>query len=189
MAEFFALLFLLFLILWPVSIFKPELFKKLFRETTRKKNALLFGGLTLLFFTLTGITAPETTQKTVSIPTSTIAPTQSAKAAETTPTSTPTNTPTPKPTNSPVPTRIPTLTPKPTIYIPIATPTIYHAPTLAPRVQQNSGGSWPCDCTKTCPEISSCAEAQYLLNTCGCGARDADKDGIACDGAPLHCQN
>jgi hypothetical protein len=27
------------------------------------------------------------------------------------------------------------------------------------------------------------------LNSCGCTARDADHDGIACDSAPLHCQN
>ena len=41
---------------------------------------------------------------------------------------------------------------------------------------------------KTCKEISSCAEAQYQLKTCGCKARDADLDGIACDGTPLNCQ-
>lgn len=45
----------------------------------------------------------------------------------------------------------------------------------------NTGGSFVCNCSKTCPNMSSCAEAQYQLNVCGCGARDADKDGIACD--------
>jgi len=45
---------------------------------------------------------------------------------------------------------------------------------------QNSG-AYTCNCSKTCPQMSSCAEAQYQLNTCGCKARDADKDGIACD--------
>lgn len=44
-----------------------------------------------------------------------------------------------------------------------------------------TGGSYTCDCSKTCPQMSSCAEAQYQLNVCGCKARDADKDGIACD--------
>jgi len=53
--------------------------------------------------------------------------------------------------------------------------------------QQNTGG-YSCNCSKTCTQISSCAEAQYQLNTCGCSVRDADGDGIACDGAPLHCQ-
>lgn len=84
------------------------------------------------------------------------------------------------PTDAPTPTIfIPTDTPRPTIYV----------PTLAPQIQQGSGGTWTCDCGKTCTQISSCAEAQYLLNTCGCSARDGDHDGIACDGAPLHCQN
>lgn len=41
--------------------------------------------------------------------------------------------------------------------------------------------SWPCDCSKTCSQIASCAEAQYLLNTCGCSQRDGDGDGVACD--------
>lgn len=92
------------------------------------------------------------------------------------------------------------ITPKPTIkptavptkYIaPTHVPTLYIAPTNPPSVpsSNNSGGSWTCNCSKTCPNISSCDEAQYLLNVCGCGARDGDKDGIACDGAPLHCQN
>ena len=44
-----------------------------------------------------------------------------------------------------------------------------------------TSGSYTCDCSKTCSQMSSCAEAQYHLNVCGCGARDADKDGVACD--------
>jgi len=44
-----------------------------------------------------------------------------------------------------------------------------------------TSGSYTCDCSKTCPQMSSCTEAQYQLNICGCKARDADKDGIACD--------
>ena len=38
-----------------------------------------------------------------------------------------------------------------------------------------------CNCKKTCSQMSSCDEAQYQLNVCGCTARDGDKDGIACD--------
>lgn len=41
-------------------------------------------------------------------------------------------------------------------------------------------GSYACNCTKTCPSMS-CSEAQYQLNECGCSARDADEDGVACD--------
>jgi len=44
-----------------------------------------------------------------------------------------------------------------------------------------TSGSYACDCSKTCSQMSSCAEAQYQLNVCGCTRRDADKDGIACD--------
>lgn len=43
-----------------------------------------------------------------------------------------------------------------------------------------ASGSYVCDCSKTCTKMS-CPEAQYQLNVCGCSARDADKDGTACD--------
>ncbi len=42
-------------------------------------------------------------------------------------------------------------------------------------------GSYICDCSKTCAKIGTCEEAQYQLEVCGCKARDADGDGIACD--------
>jgi len=41
--------------------------------------------------------------------------------------------------------------------------------------------TYVCDCSKTCTQISTCAEAYYQLNTCGCSRRDGDKDGIPCD--------
>src|SRR3989338_1829624 len=64
-------------------------------------------------------------------------------------------------------------------------------PVVIPLKETNTSGKtkYKCDCKKTCPNISSCNEAQYLLNECGCTARDGDKDGIACDGEPLNCQN
>ncbi len=78
-------------------------------------------------------------------------------------------------------------TPKPAVAAPAATTAIQPAVTQqAPAT--NTGGSYICDCSKTCEQISSCAEAQYQLNTCGCRQRDADRDGIACDRAPLNCQ-
>jgi len=46
---------------------------------------------------------------------------------------------------------------------------------------KTSDGLYTCDCSKTCASMSSCAEAQYQLNVCGCSRRDGDKDGIACD--------
>lgn len=81
-------------------------------------------------------------------------------------------------------------TPKPTTKNTVApAPIIVTTKPTSTPLSNNPGGSWTCDCSKTCPNISSCQEAQYLLNVCGCGARDGDKDGIACDGAPLNCQN
>ncbi|MDO8551511.1 MAG: thermonuclease family protein [bacterium] len=56
-------------------------------------------------------------------------------------------------------------------------------------VESGDSASYVCDCSKACTKIANCAEAQYQLNTCGCKQRDADQDGIACDGAPLKCQN
>jgi len=62
-------------------------------------------------------------------------------------------------------------------------PAVKSVSTTAPQAtQQQSGeGSYACNCSKTCSQMSSCAEAQYQLNVCGCSARDADGDGIACD--------
>ncbi|MBI5357221.1 thermonuclease family protein [Candidatus Collierbacteria bacterium] len=51
---------------------------------------------------------------------------------------------------------------------------------IQPTTQPSSGG-YTCNCSKTCGQMSSCAEAQYQLNVCGCSARDADHDGVACD--------
>jgi len=76
---------------------------------------------------------------------------------------------------TPTPTSKPTSTPKPVTSTP--KPTTLTTPTQQPT----TGGSWTCNCSKTCPQMSSCAEAQYQLNVCGCSARDADDDGIACD--------
>lgn len=60
----------------------------------------------------------------------------------------------------------------------ITTPT----PTIdTPPVIEKPSSAYSCNCSKTCGQMSSCAEAQYQLNVCGCKARDADKDGIACD--------
>lgn len=85
----------------------------------------------------------------------------------------PTQIPTIKPTIKLQPTKIPTIKPV-TIQTQVDT-------YVAPLVQANNSDSWACDCSKTCPNMSSCAEAQYQLNTCGCQARDGDDDGMACD--------
>lgn len=38
-----------------------------------------------------------------------------------------------------------------------------------------------CDCSKKCTQFSSCEEAQYQLEICGCTGIDGDGDGLACD--------
>lgn len=51
--------------------------------------------------------------------------------------------------------------------------TVYKPPTTQP--------TYTCNCSKTCTQIASCAEAYYQLNTCGCSKRDGDKDGVPCE--------
>lgn len=41
--------------------------------------------------------------------------------------------------------------------------------------------TYVCNCSKTCTQITTCSEARYQLNVCGCGARDGDNDGIPCE--------
>lgn len=54
------------------------------------------------------------------------------------------------------------------------------SPTQPPAPPADEGG-YTCDCSKACTRISSCAEAYYQLNNCGCSARDGDKDGVPCE--------
>ena len=93
-------------------------------------------------------------------------------------------TPTPKPSSSPKPSPSPAVKKSPT---PKPSPTPA-SPTPEAKTTIPTSGSYACNCAKTCEQISSCAEAQYQLNSCGCSVRDGDKDGIACDKAPLNCQ-
>ena len=56
-----------------------------------------------------------------------------------------------------------------------------NAPQPTAKPQSVQTGSFICDCSKSCSKMSSCAEAQYQLENCGCIARDGDGDGLACD--------
>ena len=114
-------------------------------------------------------------------PTETPAPEVQSAQTESTPG--PSNTPSPTLTLTPT-LKISTPTPKPptpTRVPPTPTPVTYYSPPTQSPSSGGTGGSWACNCSKTCPNMSSCAEAQYQLNVCGCTARDADHDGIACD--------
>jgi len=54
--------------------------------------------------------------------------------------------------------------------------------TIPPITKQKAQWDiFTCDCSKSCSKMSSCSEAQFQLDSCGCSARDGDLDGIACD--------
>ncbi|PIR62390.1 MAG: hypothetical protein COU65_03480 [Candidatus Pacebacteria bacterium CG10_big_fil_rev_8_21_14_0_10_42_12] len=60
------------------------------------------------------------------------------------------------------------------------------APAVAPIVApvnntEPPSSQYTCSCSKTCGNMSSCEEAYFQLNTCGCSARDGDDDGVPCE--------
>jgi len=62
--------------------------------------------------------------------------------------------------------------------VPSIIPTTEQAtPTIAPS--NNTG--FICNCDKTCTQITTCSEAYFQLNECGCKKRDTDDDGIPCE--------
>lgn len=135
-----------------------------------KKTLFYIAGLLFSFIAGVGVGGSSSTQsskpiesvvRVTQIPTSTSAPTSSAPSLT-------------------VAIRKPTMTPIPPTTKPTATP----YPTTAPQTYTapvDTSGGYVCNCSKTCSQMSSCEEAQYQLNTCGCRARDGDRDGIACD--------
>ena len=84
---------------------------------------------------------------------------QEIENATTFPSTEPTPTPTQKPTTLPTPTPV------------------YKSPTPTPIISS----TYSCDCSKTCTQITSCEEAYYQLNICGCNMRDGDDDGVPCE--------
>ncbi len=52
-------------------------------------------------------------------------------------------------------------------------------PTTQPANIPN--GKYECNCNKTCSRISTCEEAYYQLQNCGCTVRDSDGDGVPCE--------
>lgn len=202
----FLALLLLTPVFWLVAMAKPSLFSRL---PINKLNRIKLTGLSVAMLVTTfvgfGLTTDYTqieSNREVKTPSPTQSPTEAVDeksvqrdevegvSSEIIIANSPTTTsdPTHSPTATNVPTRIPTIVPT-KIIIPTRVPTIKISnPTSVPT--NNSNGNWVCNCSLTCETgISSCAQAQWLLKTCGCSARDRDKDGIACDSAPLHCQN
>ena len=51
----------------------------------------------------------------------------------------------------------------------------------SPSTSQSSQPSYSCDCSKGCDYMSSCEEAYFQLNECGCSERDGDNDSMPCE--------
>ncbi len=188
---------ILFFITWLVN-------SKISNKIVKNTSFSIIGILALLFSSAyaVGITNPSTQKPDNKEQTTTTVKTATEENKITlTPTLAPTKiltpTITPKPTKKPTPTLKPTKIPTSTIRLtstpiptirPTAIPVIKISTPIPTQTQQPSQG-FICNCSKACTEISSCAEAQFQLNTCGCKQRDNDNDGIACDKAPLLCEN
>ena len=60
-------------------------------------------------------------------------------------------------------------------------PIISRVPTEKPIQTIQSSSAYVCNCSKSCTQISSCEEAYFQLNNCGCSVRDNDGDGVPCE--------
>lgn len=60
------------------------------------------------------------------------------------------------------------------------TPTLVKTTINQTKTETNSS-NFACDCSKSCTKISSCEEAYFQLNNCGCSVRDNDEDGVPCE--------
>ncbi len=76
--------------------------------------------------------------------------------------------------NSPPP---PTRVPQPAQQRPAQRQPAQQQPVQQSAQQQ----SYACNCSKTCGQMSSCQEAYFQLNNCGCRRRDGDNDGVPCE--------
>lgn len=55
------------------------------------------------------------------------------------------------------------------------------APAQPVQPVQPAAPAFVCNCSKTCPQMSSCEEAYFQLLQCGCRKRDGDGDGVPCE--------
>jgi len=53
--------------------------------------------------------------------------------------------------------------------------------TIKPTTAPVTNGQFTCDCNKTCGQMSSCDEAKFQLQQCGCKQRDPDHNGVPCE--------
>ncbi len=62
---------------------------------------------------------------------------------------------------------------------PVAVSTPVQSQQLISTPVQSSG--FTCSCSRTCTQITTCEEAYFQLNQCGCTARDDDDDTVPCE--------
>src|SRR3989344_92064 len=53
--------------------------------------------------------------------------------------------------------------------------------TVAPTASSGGSGGYSCAGKTTCGQMSSCAEAQFYLSSCGVSSLDRDGDGVPCE--------
>jgi micrococcal nuclease len=78
---------------------------------------------------------------------------------------------------------------EPAVVEPVPAPTPPPPPNPAPAVIPPApqpvapppSSGFVCNCSKLCTQMASCQEAYFQLNSCGCGERDSDNDGIPCE--------
>ena len=68
----------------------------------------------------------------------------------------------------------------PTPTIKTITPTVTKIENVLGETENNNS-AFVCDCKKSCTKISSCEEAYFQLNNCGCSERDGNEDGVPCE--------
>lgn len=173
MDSVFLILFLLSPVFLIVGLIKPSIFDRFFQETpSRKKLSLIFIGVTILSFILFGITTdPSSSGDQVEVG-------EEKQEAESATTS-PSVEPSPSPEVEGETTEI-TSTPTPKLKV-FSTPTPTLIPTSLPTPTPATSSTYSCNCSKTCTQITSCEEAYYQLNICGCNIRDGDNDGVPCE--------
>lgn len=176
-------------------------YKKINNESVRLLTIIILGLFTIIFGTrwVVAIFSPSSsTKENTPVSTQEVEGERATPTVFQPPTPTPTLTPTPTPsaeptimsTSTPYPTIKPTSTSKPTVKTtstsdptPIPTPTQAQTSNTGNQYYSPpaSSGRYTCNCQKTCGNMSSCEEAYFQLNTCGCQARDGDNDGVPCE--------
>jgi hypothetical protein len=184
MSGLFVLLFLLALILLPVSLIKPSIFSRFAKKDfSRKQLGLIFGTLIITSLVLIGITAPPTTKQESQVKGDRVE--QQAEQTNQLPVISPEPTEIATPSPSPVSTPKPTPTPK------LASPTPQNTPIISTQPKNDCNPSYPDVCIPNGAADYDCAGGSgngpnyikgpiRVLSPDPYGL-DRDHDGIGCE--------